>query len=197
MKVQILTQGLVLNQDEQNYVREKIENLTKYAERIADESTKVKVELTRKRLKAVGNGINCQVTMFVPGALIRAEVRAATPKETIDLVIEKLKKQIKRYKDKSKIHDRIKPVNMGRVLDEYKAERKAEGLTSQVVRRKIFADTLPMQEEEAISQMELLGHKFFLFLNELTGRYSVAYKREEGDYGVIEIGVKEEEFEGK
>ncbi len=113
--------------------------------------------------------------------MIRAEERAADMKVAVDAVVDKLDKQIRRYKDKQVRKRRVNALQTAQELEPETAMEPAP----QIVRRKRFK-TLPMSPEEAIEQMELLGHTFFLFLNQDTDELNVVYRREDGNYGLLE-----------
>ena len=110
----------------------------------------------------------------------------------------KLRKQIKRYKDKFlKKEKKVKKANADakkitleeEVIEEIPSE---EFELPKIIRRKRYSNTTPMTEEEAINQMELIGHTFFLFFNADTKRYSIVYKRNDGYYGIVEPHMKED-----
>lgn len=193
MQVKFVAPGLNLSERQKDYVESKIQRLKKYANRIADESSLAKVELKEQRLRTSGRVILCEVTMNVPRAVIRAEVQASKLEEAIDIAVEKLKKQIDRYKgrllrrrDKKGLY--VPSMEMPELPDFSQDFPDVP----KIVKRKEFSRITPMHEEEAIERMELIGHNFFLFLNRETGRYSVVYRRKEGTYGLIEPKIKTE-----
>ena len=113
--------------------------------------------------------------------LLRAEERADSIKSALDLVIDKIERQIERYKGK-KYRSRAGAIPASDLLTE---EMPEEPIPS-IVRRKKFM-LVPMDELEAIEQMNLLGHEdFFIFYNIGTNSVNVLYKRRDGSYGIIE-----------
>lgn len=191
MKIQISENRIRLTSEQKDYIEKKIGSLKKYADRIADEATKVRVEVSEKKIKSRGNPIFCQVTMSVPRAIIRAEVGASKVEEAIDLVESKLRKQIERYKSKLHRRDRAGRLIQDSTLDKLSEVQDVsdQGSTpKRIIRRKKFEQLKPMHEEEAIEQMELLEHSFFAFWNIDTDKFSVVYKRnEDKTYGLIEL----------
>ena len=187
MQIDITTHDIQVNPEHKEYALEKIAALGPLGERVDDASTKVKVELKKKRNRTEGKHVECQVTMSVPRSILRAEVHANQVAEAIDLAVAKLKKQVSRYASKG--HRRDKE---GRWLPEssefdvpvMNEEYTASEIT--ITRRKRYSHTEPMHEDEAIEQMELIGHNCFIFDNLDTGRFSMVYKKEDDTYGIIE-----------
>ncbi len=117
-----------------------------------------------------------EVTAPLNGYLLRAEESSRDALAAVDLVMDKLEKQIERYRTRLRKRDKAEPS-----LQHH--EQTPEG--GKIVRVKRFP-IKPMPPEEATMQMELLGHGFFVFLNADTGSVNVVYKRRDGDYGLIE-----------
>ncbi len=190
MQIQIFSQSVSLGDNQKEYINEKVNNLGKYEQRVADEATMVSVDVEYTKSKSDGQAIATQITMYVPSAVIRAEVKGSTVEETTDLAVEKLKKQIERYKTKKHRRDRG-----GQWIPESTLESVQGGMTEEevekVVKRKKYADLEPMREDEAVEQMELLGHDFYAFVNQDTDLFSVVYRRQDGDYGLIELEKKQ------
>jgi len=183
MLINIHTKNLTLKDDKKAYIQSKIEKIAHYSVRVNDESTEVRVEVNEIGLHTANTTIQIQVTMFVPNSIIRAEDTGTIVEEATDKVVEKLKKQIERYK--AKLHRRDKKGKW--IVSESVEEKDSEEFEiPKIIRRKRISKFIPMHEEEAIEQMELLGHVFFLFLNADTHRPSVIYKRKDGYYGIIE-----------
>ncbi len=187
MNIQFIKSHLDLIDAQKEYITKKIEHLGKLADRINDESMEVHVSIKENKLKTTDHNISVEVTMIVPHALIRAEVNGKTLEEAVDLCEEKLRRQIERYK--GKLHRRT---DSGEFMPESTLEQIAGTQEEfkeikKILKRKTFKDSKPMYEEEALEQMELLGHDFFVFNNIDTGRTSVVYMRVDGTYGVIDI----------
>lgn len=178
MQLQIHTEGVTLNAKDKSYLNKKIMNLQKYGERIADESVVAKIDIRQDLVKTSTSTISLHVTIHMPKSLIRAAVSARNVQECVDLVVEKLKKQLEKYKHKltTKLVD---------------APQEFRSLSAKIVKRKLFSHVFPMSEEEAITQMEMLNHDFFIFANEKTRLYNVLYKRAKGGYGLIELATQD------
>jgi putative sigma-54 modulation protein len=129
-----------------------------------------------------------EVTIPTKNILLRAEVKAQTIYGAIDLAIDKLETQIRKHK--SKIY---KSMKHRQGIGNYYAtendfdldEMHSEILTSSLVKSKSL-DLNPMSVDDAILQMEMLGHDFFVFLNSETNKIAVVYLREDDDYGILE-----------
>jgi putative sigma-54 modulation protein len=190
MQIQIFSSSMTLNDSQKDYINEKITNLSKYEQRVADEASVTRVDIEKRKVRSGDQRITTQITMNVPHAVIRAEVHGLNIEETVDLAIDKLKKQIERYKTKK--HRRDKG---GKLMPESTLEAVSKGNVSemdmeQIVKRKKLEDIEPMREDEAVEQMNLLGHDFYAFVNSDTNLFSVVYKRQDGDYGLIELDKK-------
>lgn len=190
MQIQIIGQSITLGDNQKDYINEKIDNLKKYEERVSDEATLIRVDVAKRKVKSGDEKIVTQITMYIPQAVIRAEVNGSTVEETTDLAVEKLKKQIERYKTKKHRRDKsgnwIPESTLENVAKDEISAEQIEG----IVKRKKYTDHEPMREDEAIEQMELLGHDFYAFVNTDTDLFSVVYRRSDGDYGLIELEKK-------
>lgn len=157
-----------------NYIEEKIGKLNKYFENPDDITANVLIK---------ESGINDKVEVTIPikTAILRAEVSTKDLYAAIDLVVEKLERQIR--KNKTRMH-KINKETIETFIDfEITEEEKKE---EKIVKRKTV-DMKPMSEEEAILQMNLLGHDFFIFKDSMTDEVSVLYKRSDEQYGIINV----------
>ena len=161
----------------QRYAEKKVEKLGKYFHNIKDAIITQSVQR---------NWHIVEVTLEGDGILLRGEVRSDNMYASIDQVVEKLEKQIKRFK--GKLMERAHP---GEPPKEHAVSTMPEELAEatevipEVVRTKRFP-LKPMPPDEAAMQMELLNHNFFVFLNSDTESVGVIYKRQDGNYGLIE-----------
>jgi putative sigma-54 modulation protein len=132
-----------------------------------------------------------EVTVYVNGIILRGEEESHDMYASIDGVIEKLERQVHKYKTKINRKIREKKQEFKEELKEGRAEEIIKGyqdedeFVPQIVRTKKFA-IKPMNVEEAAMQMDLLGHDFFVFSNADTEEVNVVYKRKDGNYGLIE-----------
>lgn len=189
MKIQLFSKSVTLGDNQKEYIENKVDNLKKYEERVADEATIVRVDVEKSKMKSGDEKISTQITMYVPNAVIRAEVKGSTVEETADLAVEKLRKQIERYKTKKHRRDKGGQWIPESTLEVASASMKEIDMDA-IVKRKKYDDLKPMKEQEAAEQMELLGHDFYAFVNDDTGLFSVVYRRQDGDYGLIELEKK-------
>jgi putative sigma-54 modulation protein len=126
---------------------------------------------------------NVEVTLNNDGVLLRSQERSSDLHAALDNMVEKLETQWQRYKGKRT--DGHRHSSAIKAEAEAALEPEEETFVPRIVRRKNFP-MKSMTPEEAARQMELLGHDFFVFLDEENGRLAVLYKREDGDYGLIE-----------
>jgi ribosome hibernation promoting factor len=162
-----------------DYVRKKIGKLDHYLPSISE----AWVELSTEGTKAAQDRQVCQVTVRSNGSILRAEERSDDMFYSIDTVLDKMYRQIARYKGKRQDRWRGANATMEPLPAEYEEELEEE--PSSIVRYKRFS-MAPMNPEEAVEQMELLGHDFFVFFNADEGQINVLYRRKDGNYGVIQ-----------
>lgn len=155
-----------------NYIEEKLKRLDKYFENPEDLKANIVV-----RTRGIDQII--EVTIPIKKAILRAEETNKDLYDAIDKVTDKLERSIRKNKTKIK---RRKVENMDVFLD-LEVEEEEE---QKIVKRKQI-NNKPMSEEEAILQMDLLDHDFFIFQNTETNNMSVIYKRKDNSYGIIEI----------
>lgn len=158
------------------YVEKKVGKLDRYLPTI-DEA---RVELSVEKTKSAQDRQVVQVTLRSNGKILRAEEKSADMFASIDAALDKMYRQIARLKGKQRRRGRPSPGEMPPIPLTSEEEEETE-----IVRVKRFRVN-PMEEEEAIEQMELLGHDFFIFLNGRTNRLSVLYRRRDGNYGLLE-----------
>lgn len=172
MKYNIRGNKLEVTDAINEYIKTKLSKVEKYL----DDNDEVEAKAI---ISAKGKDQKVEVTIWSGKYNIRAEETNPDLYAAIDLVIDKIEKQIRRYKDKitsKKTKNEVPDME----IEDYFEE---DGQT--IVRRKeVFLK--PIDEEEAITQMELLGHTFFVFKNVDTNKINVVYKRHDGDYGIIE-----------
>jgi putative sigma-54 modulation protein len=147
------------------------------------EPVEARVELSQQSTRSANERHIVQVTLNNSGTIIRAEEHAADLKGAVDAVVDKLDKQIRRYKDKQ-VRKRRSNVSDLEAIEDAAADGEIEQ-EGRIVRTKRFR-TLPMSSDTAIEQMELLGHSFFLFVNAESGELNLLYRREDGNYGLLE-----------
>jgi putative sigma-54 modulation protein len=179
MELIIKGKNLEITDRLRDYVDKKIGKLDRYLPTI----TEAWVELSSEGARAAHDRQVCQLTIRSNGAILRAEERSDDMFNSIDTVLDKMYRQIARYKGKRK--NRWKGADMPVEPLPFGIESEPDEDTSQIVRIKRFAMT-PMHPEEAVEQMELLGHDFFIFYDADEGRINVLYRRKGGDYGLLQ-----------
>lgn len=156
------------------YIKDKLSRVEKYLDDNDEVEAKAIVSTKGKEQKV-------EVTVWSGKYNIRAEEANEDLYAAIDLVVDKLERQFKKYKDK--ITGKKKKKNKSEVQFP-EIEELFEQPETIVRRKEVFLK--PIDEEEAITEMELLGHSFFIFKNVETDKINVVYKRKDGDYGIIE-----------
>lgn len=175
MKYNIRGSKMEVTNSIKKYIEEKIGKLNKYFEN-PDEIT------ASVLIKESGINDKVEVTIPIKNAILRAEMSNKDLYSAIDLVVEKLERQIR--KNKTRIHKIQKDSVIDAFIDfDITEEEEKENC---IVKRKTI-EMKPMNEEEAILQMNLLGHDFFIFKNSDTEELSVVYRRKDDQYGIIDV----------
>jgi ribosomal subunit interface protein len=167
------------------HIEEKMNKLARYLDQIS----KMTVEIAEEQRRTEGVVHRVQATLVGEhGILLRADQRAVELYAAVDEVHDTLQRQIKRYKDKHWRRGKLR--RQGGEIVEAVPEAtngvaaEAEEQRPRIVRTKEF-EVKPMFSDEAVEQMELLGHNFFVFRDAETNRINVLYRREDGNYGLI------------
>lgn len=175
MKINIRATKIEITDAIKEYTEKKLAKLNKYFGDDNDITANVVI-------KPKGVEQKVEITIPIKKVILRAEEANKDFYAAIDYSIDKLERQIRKNKTRMKKNigkESIKELNLDFDTPEEKTENK-------IVRRKNI-DTKPMSEEEAILQMELLGHPFYIFKNDKTGDVNILYKRTDNDYGIIEV----------
>src|SRR5919206_3649500 len=171
----------------ESYAWEKVERVARFFD---DERTasRAEVELIHERNRAISEPEVAEATLFINGSVLKASEASEDMYASIDRMSDKLERQVKRYR--------------GRQIDRWQGQLKnapevpnevtrpffvedEEDLGARIVRTKQF-QMKPMSEEEAVLQLELLDHDFYVFTSADTGDINVVYRRRDGNYGLIE-----------
>jgi len=168
MNIIITGRHLELTGNLKDYAEGKIKRFNKYLTNITEAIVTLSIEKYRHK---------AEVLLRVNGVMIQAESVTGEMYSSIDDVVEKLERQIKKYKDKW-------------VTNRKEEEKTPESLRSEesspsIIKKKSF-DLKPMSPEEAAMQMDMLDKNFFVFTNASSGNISVLYKRNDGNLGLIE-----------
>lgn len=170
MKVQVRGRNMEVTGALKDYVEKRLGKLDKYLDNLGDAQVTLTVEKDSHRI---------EVTIPINGMILRGEETTGDMYASTDMVVEKLEKQIERYKGRL-----IRRAGKGN-SESRQAVQAEEDFGPRVVRTKRFA-IKPMNIDEAVLQMNLLGHSFFVFSNAETEQVNVVYKRKDGNYGLIE-----------
>lgn len=181
MRIHVRGDNLAVTEALREYAERKVGRLEKYFDAPPEQDVYVTLSVQRGQHKV-------EVTMTLGGIVFRAEEKSGDMYSSLDLVVDKLVAQIERHKSKLNKRFRqagIRPLVKEAVSEppEEKQDEKQDG-AGEVVRVKRFP-VKPMPVEEAILQMDLLGHDFFVFSNAETNEVNVVYRRKDGNYGLI------------
>ena len=174
MKYKIRGEKVEITDSIRNYIEEKIDKLNKYFSQDDDLNVSVVIKVSGKEQKI-------EITIPTARFTLRSEESHSDLYAAIDLVVDKLEGQIR--KTKSKLKKQIKKNETVLNFDYELSE--GEEYRNKIVKRKQL-ELKPMSEEEAILQLELLGHDFFIYKDVHTNEIDILYKRRDGNYGVIE-----------
>lgn len=165
------------------YAEDKIGRITKYFDQIL----KIEIAFIDEKNPSIANGKTVEVTVFPKGPVLRAKESSNDMYASIDMVVDKLERQIKRYKNRTYKSQRHGTPGLGElaVARGANGNGEEEQEAPQIVKVKQVS-VKPMDPEEATQQMELLGHDFFVFTNADTAEINVVYKRKDKNYGLIE-----------
>ena len=198
-----------------DYATEKSEKI----EQLADRAQVLEIKVSRHNEKSAGRSPDDRVemTLIGPGPIVRAESAGSDKYVAFDLAIDKLVERLRRAKDKRKVHhgnhrpvslheasadgfrviditpadpDIIRKVATGAIMVHEPVVEVEEVYSPIVVREKVFA-AVAMTVDEAVDQLELVGHDFFLFVDAATDRPSVVYRRQGWNYGVIGLEAEQ------
>ena len=184
MEPTIQTRDTKLTERLRDHVDKKTSRLERYLPNIAS----LHVDLTEQNARNPAQRQIAQITLRDSnGTILRAEERAPDMFAAVDLVVDKMYSQIKRYRDKRNRRKRASKGNM-MVMEEplpLEIEDDIVDLEPVVMRRKSFPVQM-MTPDEAIDQMDLLGHDFYMFLNDEDDQMSVVYRRHDSSYGLLQ-----------
>ncbi|MCI8602631.1 MAG: ribosome-associated translation inhibitor RaiA [Ruminiclostridium sp.] len=170
MKLQITAKKMQVPQTFNEYADKKLTKLDRF---FGDEAD---AKLTVSTLK---DDIIIELTVKYENLIFRAEQRAKDKNDALDACVDKIIRQIR--KNKTKVEKRLK----ANAFDVQESETIEEQSRYEIIKRKKFT-LRPMNEEEAILQMNMLDHNFFMFKNGDTGEINVVYKRDDGNYAILE-----------
>jgi putative sigma-54 modulation protein len=177
MRLQVKGRNVEVSDQIRSYAEEKLAKL----DRLVKDPTRIELELAVEKNPSIAANHVAEATVWTKGPVLRARESSADMKASIDQLVDKLERQVKRYREKRRPrrHSRVEAEPVDVQLDEL----PEDGPT--IVKTKQFA-VKPMTADEAVLQLELVGHDFFVFRNAESGEANVVYRRRDGDYGLIE-----------
>jgi putative sigma-54 modulation protein len=189
MKLLIQGNNIAVTESIHNYVEQKLEKAVKHFQNI---TSKVDVHLSVARNSRIERKHKAEVTVFANGTVIRAQEGSESLYASIDMVADKIARQLRKYKEKqlaknAQAHIRPEELVESEELvevNELNSDRLPE-LPATVVRSKYFAMP-PMTTEEALEQLQLIDHDFYMFHNSESNEINVIYSRNHGGYGLIQ-----------
>ena len=205
MDIVLNSRHVELTERFRSHVEEKLARLEKHDHRVI----RVEVEVDKERNPRLQDrAIRVELTAFSKGPVVRAEAAAEDKMAALDLAVDRMAAQMRRAADRRRVHrGRHTPVSVGQAMARIEPEPKgtpAKAVDQEherhvgpiavlgdgplVVREKIHT-TAPMTLDQALYEMELVGHDFYLFVDKESERPSVVYRRRGYDYGVISLEV--------
>lgn len=203
MDVVVTGRQIEVSERFREHAQEKLSRLEKHDHRIM----RVDVEVSRERNpRQVERAVKVELTAFSKGPVIRAEAAAEDKMAALDMALDKMASQMRKAADRRRVHrGRHTPVSVSEALadvappepevQEEVTERQVGPITvtgdGPLVVREKSHDATPMTLDQALYEMELVGHDFYLFVDKESERPSVVYRRRGYDYGVIALNVTE------
>jgi putative sigma-54 modulation protein len=175
VRLQVKGRNLEVSDSIRSYAQEKLGKL----ERQLHDPTRVELELAVERNPSIADNQIAEATIWTKGPILRAKESSHDMKASIDQLVDKLERQVTRYREK---RQRKSSRRDGIAAEPPGVPVEGDGM---IVKTKQFP-VKPMTPEEAVLQLELVGHDFFVFRNADSGEVNVVYRRRDGAYGLIE-----------
>lgn len=177
---------LCKNYDASDKLKSVIDKKVQKLDKFFDDDTRIKIALKKGNTRSTDDLYTLELTIRLDGTVLRAEVTSDNMYNNIDLALPKLEKQIIRHHKKLESKSKKLRAKDWSVPQEAEDEDLPEEKT--VVRSKCYTLS-PMSIDDAIEELELVGHNFYVFLNKSTNSINVLYVRNDGNYGLIETVV--------
>lgn len=180
MRLQVKGKNVEVSDSLKGYAQEKFGKLEKHL----NDAARLELELAVEKNPSISDNQVAEATIWTKGPILRARESSTDMKASIDLLVQKLERQAQRYREKRRrgpSRNNHQPVVEVRPVVPDEDEPV-------IVKTKQFA-VKPMIPEEAVLQLELVGHDFFVFLNAESNDVNVVYRRRDGNYGLIEPQV--------
>jgi putative sigma-54 modulation protein len=186
MKVLVHGRNVEITDWIEEYVAKKVQRLERYLPNLNE----VRTEISQMAAKSAADRYTVQITMWSNGQILRAEETTSDIFASIDAAVDKISRQIERFKGRVTTERRRATASVAAQSELVAAavaaaDTEPEETPGQIIRRKQFV-IQPMDEQEALEQMELLGHDFFVFFNPDSRVANVIYRRKDGNYGLLE-----------
>ena len=178
MQLQVKGRNLEVSDAIRSYAEQKLAKLERQLE-----DPRVELELAVERNPSISASQVAEATIWTRGPVLRAREASGDMHASIDQLVEKLERQVTRYRTRGRSRRRKAARANGPTPDTVPS--LAEESESPIVKTKNFAVT-PLSPQEAVLQLELVGHDFFVFRNDDSGEVNVVYRRRDGQYGLIE-----------
>ena len=180
MRLQVKGKNVDVTDSLKDYALQKLGKLDKHLH----DAARLELELHVERNPSISQNQVAEATVWTKGPVLRARESSTDMKASIDLLVEKLERQARRYRDKRRRGPgRGNHNDMADAIPVVPDEEQPV-----IVKTKQFA-IKPMTPEESVLQLELIGHDFFVFQNADTSDVNVVYRRRDGNYGLIEPRV--------
>jgi putative sigma-54 modulation protein len=177
MNLQVKGRNVEVSDQIRKYAEVKLAKL----DRLVNDPTRIELELAVEKNPSISDNHVAEATVWTKGPVLRAREASGDMKASIDQLVDKLERQVKRYRDKRRPRKHDRPD--GVAPEPVPLEAPEEG--PMIVKTKQFA-VKPMAPDEAVLQLELVGHDFFVFRNAESDEVNVVYRRLDGNYGLIE-----------
>jgi putative sigma-54 modulation protein len=196
MNLTMRSHHTTLDETLREHAEKKLARLERYLPRLGD----IVVEVERQETRSAAHRFGVQITAHAGASILRAEERNADPQAAFDAAAAVLSRQAQRHSKRLVSRHRGPGGKEGRLADGREAQRPAvprdagagdedeseEYIAGKIVRVKRF-EAKPMSAEEALAQMDLLGHDFFLYIDAASSDYALLYKRRDGGFGMLSL----------
>jgi ribosome hibernation promoting factor len=176
MRLQVKGRNLEVSEQIRQYAEDKLGKL----DRLVKDPTRVELELLVEKNPSISDNHVAEATVWTKGPVLRARESSADMKASIDQLVDKLERQVKRYREKRRVAPR-RHVPPPAEAPPVEVDETAVAIT----KTKQFTVN-PMTPDEAVLQLELIGHDFFVFRNAESDGINIVYRRRDGHYGLIE-----------
>jgi putative sigma-54 modulation protein len=164
-------------------VRDYAERKLRRLERMLDDRSDAIVELSNEQHRSAADAHTAEVTLVIDGQTLRSHATGSSYQVALDNVVDKVERRAVDHREKPRL--RARPIEEQQILRKIADGTAGPPRERRIVKTKRFAIE-PMFEEDALSRMEELGHRFFVYVSAETEQVAILYQRDDGDYGVIE-----------